>query len=95
MWLGPRSAQGVEDHRVESSAMPEESRLVRSLRSAVAAAPEDVPLRLHLAELPLDAAQHDAAVAHAAVALRLAPGDALGGPPAHPVHHLARPAKSS
>ncbi len=59
---------GVEDHRVESSATPEESRLIQSLRSAVAAAPEDVPLRLrlHHAELPLDAAQHDAAVAHVA-----------------------------
>jgi hypothetical protein len=56
--------------------MPEESRLIQSLRSAVAAAPEDVPLRLHLAELLLDAAQPDAAVAEVAVALQHEPGDA-------------------
>ena len=56
--------------------MPEESRLIQSLRSAVAAAPEDVPLRLHLAELLLDSAQHDAAIAEVAVALQREPSDA-------------------
>ncbi|MFJ9794079.1 tetratricopeptide repeat protein [Streptomyces globosus] len=52
-----------------------ESPLIRSLRTAVDAAPEDVPLRLHLAEMLLAAGRHDAAVAEAAAALRHAPGD--------------------
>jgi AAA+ superfamily predicted ATPase len=56
--------------------MPDDSPLIQSLRTAVAAAPADVPLRLHLAELLLDAGQHDAAVAEVAVALQHAPGDA-------------------
>ncbi|MGW0184537.1 ATP-binding protein [Streptomyces sp. NPDC003362] len=56
--------------------MPDDSPLIQSLRTAVAAAPADVPLRLHLAELLLDAGQSDAAVAEAAVALQHAPGDA-------------------
>ncbi|VDR41199.1 ATP-dependent zinc metalloprotease FtsH 2 [Tsukamurella paurometabola] len=60
-----------------------------SLRAAVAAAPEDVALRLHFAELLLDAGQGDEAVAHVAAALSRAPGDpharalmarAVGGP---------------
>ncbi|MGW7458333.1 ATP-binding protein [Streptomyces sp. NPDC054797] len=60
--------------------MPEEtpapeSPLIQSLRTAVAAAPEDVPLRLHLAELLLSAGLHDAAVTEAAAALQHAPGD--------------------
>ncbi|MFG2668526.1 ATP-binding protein [Streptomyces sp. NPDC048387] len=58
----------------EESPTPE-SPLIRSLRTAVAAAPEDVPLRLHLAELLLSAGLHDAAVAEAAAALQHAPGD--------------------
>ncbi|AXE24717.1 ATP-binding protein [Streptomyces globosus] len=53
-----------------------ESPLIRSLRTAVAAAPEDVPLRLHLADMLLAAGRHDAAVAEAAAALQHAPGDA-------------------
>ncbi|GAA1583620.1 tetratricopeptide repeat protein [Streptomyces globosus] len=52
-----------------------ESPLIRSLRTAVDAAPEDVPLRLHLAEMLLAAGRHDAAVAEAAAALQHAPGD--------------------
>ncbi|WP_125262921.1 ATP-binding protein [Streptomyces alboflavus] len=56
--------------------MPVESPLIQSLRTAVAAAPDDVPLRLHLAALLLDAGHGDAAVAEAAVALQHAPGDA-------------------
>ncbi|MEW1640061.1 ATP-binding protein [Streptomyces sp. NPDC093801] len=59
---------------LEESPTPE-SPLIRSLRTAVAAAPEDVPLRLHLAELLLSAGLHDAAVAEAAAALQHAPGD--------------------
>jgi SpoVK/Ycf46/Vps4 family AAA+-type ATPase len=49
--------------------------LLRSLLSAVAASPEDVPLRLHVAELLLDAGQGPAALEHCATALRLDPGD--------------------
>ncbi|MEV6394523.1 ATP-binding protein [Streptomyces sp. NPDC051907] len=62
----------------EESPAPEcpESPLIQSLRTAVAAAPEDVPLRLHLAELLLAAGLHDAAVTEAAAALQHAPGDA-------------------
>ncbi|MGW7450018.1 ATP-binding protein [Streptomyces sp. NPDC054787] len=58
----------------EESPAPE-SPLIRSLRTAVAAAPEDVPLRLHLAELLLSAGLHDAAVTEVAAALQHAPGD--------------------
>ncbi|MFJ9615482.1 AAA family ATPase [Streptomyces noursei] len=56
--------------------MSAESPLIQSMRSAVAAAPDDVPLRLHLAELLLTAGRDDAAVGEAAVALQQAPGDA-------------------
>ncbi|MFC8915728.1 ATP-binding protein [Streptomyces sp. NPDC057116] len=56
--------------------MSDESPLLRSLRAAVAAAPDDVPLRLHLAELLLQAGRDDDAVTEAAVALQHAPGDA-------------------
>ncbi|MEU0388825.1 ATP-binding protein [Streptomyces chartreusis] len=56
--------------------MPDDSPLIQSLRTAVAAAPADVPLRLHLAQLLLEAGRSDAAVAEAAVALQHAPGDA-------------------
>ncbi|GAA2477345.1 ATP-binding protein [Streptomyces gobitricini] len=71
--------------------MSDESPLIRSLRAAVAAAPGDVPLRLHLAELLLQAGRVDEAVTEAAVALQHAPGDAdaralmgraMGMPPA-------------
>ncbi|MFC9294601.1 AAA family ATPase [Streptomyces sp. NPDC057011] len=55
--------------------MSDESPLIRSLRAAVAAAPEDVPLRLHFAELLLAEGRHDEAVVQAAVALQHAPGD--------------------
>lgn len=55
--------------------MPEESPLIQSLRTAVAAAPTDVPLRVHLAELLLDAGHHEAAITEAAVALQHAPAD--------------------
>ncbi|MCX4969201.1 AAA family ATPase [Streptomyces sp. NBC_00654] len=70
--------------------MSNESPLIMSLRTAVDAAPGDVPLRLHLAELLLGEGQSEAAVAQAAVALQHAPGDgaarglmmrAMGMPP--------------
>ncbi|WP_405853548.1 ATP-binding protein [Streptomyces sp. NBC_00090] len=56
--------------------MADESPLIRSLRTAVAAAPGDVPLRLHFAELLLAEGRNEEAVAEAAVALQHAPGDA-------------------
>ncbi|MFF5387043.1 AAA family ATPase [Streptomyces sp. NPDC013012] len=56
--------------------MADESPLIRSLRAAVAAAPGDVPLRLHFAEFLLAEGRSDEAVAEAAVALQHAPGDA-------------------
>ncbi|MGA5419695.1 tetratricopeptide repeat protein [Streptomyces lavendulocolor] len=55
--------------------MPDDPR-VQSLRTAVAAAPADVLLRLHLARLQLEAGRPEAAVAEAAVALQHAPGHA-------------------
>ncbi|MFJ4967834.1 ATP-binding protein [Streptomyces sp. NPDC088755] len=55
--------------------MSNESPLIMSLRTAVDAAPSDVPLRLHLAELLLGVGLAEAAVAQAAVALQHAPGD--------------------
>ncbi|MFF8290732.1 ATP-binding protein [Streptomyces sp. NPDC016309] len=73
--------------------MSDESPLIRSMRAAVAAAPDDVPLRLHLAELLLREGRNDEAVSEAAVALQHAPGDpearalmgrAMGMPPAPP-----------
>ncbi|WP_406322216.1 AAA family ATPase [Streptomyces sp. NBC_01637] len=56
--------------------MSTESPLIQSMRTAVAAAPTDVPLRLHLAELLLGEGLSEAAVAETAVALQHAPGDA-------------------
>ncbi|RSS53410.1 26S protease regulatory subunit [Streptomyces sp. WAC01280] len=73
--------------------MADESPLIRSLRTAVAAAPGDVPLRLHFAELLLSEGRNEEAVAEAAVALQHAPGDAaaralmmraMGMPPVAP-----------
>ncbi|MFH9955336.1 AAA family ATPase [Streptomyces roseolus] len=73
--------------------MADESPLIRSLRAAVAAAPGDVPLRLHFAELLLAEGRSDEAVTEAAVALQHAPGDtaaralmvrAMGLPPVAP-----------
>ncbi|TXS54834.1 26S protease regulatory subunit [Streptomyces sp. sk2.1] len=56
--------------------MPDDPPLIHSLRTAVAAAPADVPLRLHLAQLLLEANRSDEAVAEVAVALQHAPDDA-------------------
>ncbi|GFE27428.1 ATP-binding protein [Streptomyces nigrescens] len=55
--------------------MSAESPLIKSMRTAVAASPDDVPLRLHLAELLLGAGHGDAAVGEVAAALQHAPGD--------------------
>lgn len=51
------------------------SPLIRSLRAAVAAAPDDVTLRLHLAQLLLDDGQRDPAVVEIAAALQREPGN--------------------
>ncbi|MFJ6758837.1 MULTISPECIES: AAA family ATPase [unclassified Streptomyces] len=93
----------MPDEIPDTSSGPEaaESPLIGSLRAAVAAAPRDVPLRLHLAELLLDAGHGDAAVVEAAFALSHAPGNAqaralmaraMGEPaPAAPVEQPAAP----
>ncbi|MEU0830710.1 AAA family ATPase [Streptomyces sp. NPDC005969] len=73
--------------------MSNEPPLIQSLRNAVAAAPSDVPLRLHLAELLLGEGLNDAAVAEAAVALQHAPGDA--GARALMVRAMGMPAPAS
>ncbi|MCC3770783.1 26S protease regulatory subunit [Streptomyces sp. UNOC14_S4] len=53
-----------------------ESPLLTSLRAAVDAAPDDVPLRLHLAQLLLDAGHSQDAITHVAAALQRDPGNA-------------------
>jgi SpoVK/Ycf46/Vps4 family AAA+-type ATPase len=50
-------------------------RLLDSLRAAVAAAPDDVALRLHLAELLGQAGERDEAVRHAAAVLQCEPAN--------------------
>jgi SpoVK/Ycf46/Vps4 family AAA+-type ATPase len=47
--------------------------LISSLGVAVSASPDDVPLRLHLADLLIAAGRHDEAVQHAAAALGVEP----------------------
>ncbi|CAM5562422.1 ATP-binding protein [Streptomyces fumanus] len=80
--------------------MSADSPLIQSLRTAVAAAPQDVPLRLHLAKLLLAAGAAEAAVTEVAVALQHAPGDtkarelmarAMGVPAAAPQPPVATP----
>ncbi|MEV4500967.1 ATP-binding protein [Streptomyces klenkii] len=56
--------------------MPEESPLIKSLRAAVDSAPDDVPLRLHLAQLLLDAGLGQDAISQVAAALQREPGNA-------------------
>ncbi|WP_424887556.1 ATP-binding protein [Streptomyces sp. XH2] len=56
--------------------MPEESPLLKSLRAAVDAAPDDVPLRLHLAQLLLEAGLVQDAISQVAAALQREPGNA-------------------
>src|ERR1700761_1274034 len=69
--------------------------LLDSLRNAVAAMPDDVPLRLHLATMLLRAGQRDEAVRHLGAVLQREPGNAralsmltspaeVSGPPASP-----------
>jgi SpoVK/Ycf46/Vps4 family AAA+-type ATPase len=50
--------------------------LIDSLTAAVQGRPEDVPLRLHLVRLLLDAGRQGEAISHAAQALQYAPDDA-------------------
>ncbi len=75
--------------------------LIDSLTRAVGASPEDVPLRVHLAELLADAGRADEAVSHCAAALQQDPGNeaarrlmtrALGGAPAEPAAPPEAPA---
>jgi len=56
--------------------MSDESPLIQSLRTAVAAAPDDVPLRLHLAGLLLDGGRGQEAISEVAAALQRDPGNA-------------------
>ncbi len=70
--------------------------LLDSLRNAVNAMPDDVPLRLHLATMLLRAGQRDEAVRHLGAVLQRDPGNAeamrmltspgaeVPGPPASP-----------
>lgn len=67
--------------------------LIASMRRAVEAAPDDVALRLHLAELLVGAGKGDDAITHLGVVLAAAPGNlrahglmtrAVGGAPRHP-----------
>ncbi|HEX9336296.1 MAG TPA: ATP-binding protein [Pseudonocardiaceae bacterium] len=55
--------------------MSEDTPLLRSLRAAVAANADDVPLRLHLAELLLAADQVADAITHVSAALQRVPND--------------------
>src|ERR1700749_2580095 len=50
--------------------------LLESLRNAVTAMPDDVPLRLHLAALLLRGGQRDEAVRHLGAVLQRDPGNA-------------------
>jgi SpoVK/Ycf46/Vps4 family AAA+-type ATPase len=52
------------------------SELIDSLTAAVAGRPDDVPLRLHLVGLLLDAGRQQEAISHAAQALQYAPDNA-------------------
>ena len=55
--------------------MEPEPSVLDSLRAAVAAMPDDVPLRLHLATLLLRAGQRDEAVRHLGAVLQRDPGN--------------------
>src|SRR6202007_872824 len=98
----PASAQlGNEDRSVEGwlstprNGRMEPEPLLDSLRNAVAAMPDDVPLRLHLVTMLLRAGQRDEAVRHLGAVLQRDPGNAeamrmltlpaeVSGPPASP-----------
>ncbi|MDD9370607.1 MAG: tetratricopeptide repeat protein, partial [Acidimicrobiales bacterium] len=53
-----------------------DSPLIDSLRRAVATAPDDVPLLVHLSEVLLDGGHNDEAIGHLASAIRLDGGSA-------------------
>jgi len=55
-----------------------DSPLIASIRAAVQDRPEDVPLRLHLAELLLNAGEQADAITHVAAALQRQPDSAAG-----------------
>ncbi|MBZ6475194.1 ATP-binding protein [Streptomyces griseocarneus] len=55
--------------------MPDDSPLLKSLRAAIDAAPDDVPLRLHFAELLLGQERQQEAIAQLAAALQREPGN--------------------
>jgi len=78
--------------------------LLESLRNAVAAMPDDVPLRLHLATMLLRAGHRDEAVRHLGAVLQREPGNAeamrmltspagVAGPPASPAASAENPAE--
>jgi SpoVK/Ycf46/Vps4 family AAA+-type ATPase len=78
-----------------------DSPLIDSLAAAVAAQPGDVPLRLHLAELLVQAGRGAEAIGHAGAVLSAEPGNeaaqrvmsaALGGPPPAAKPAPAKPA---
>jgi SpoVK/Ycf46/Vps4 family AAA+-type ATPase len=77
-----------------------DSSLIESLTAAVASRPEDVPLRLHLVGLLLDAGRQQEAISHAAQALQYAPDSAaardlmaraIGAPAPAPAEPAAQP----
>jgi SpoVK/Ycf46/Vps4 family AAA+-type ATPase len=67
MWKG---------HSTSRNGRMEPEPLLDSLRNAVAAMPDDVPLRLHLATMLLRAGQRDEAVRHLGAVLQREPGNA-------------------
>jgi SpoVK/Ycf46/Vps4 family AAA+-type ATPase len=80
--------------------MEPEPAVLESLRNAVAAMPDDVPLRLHLAELLLRAGQRDEAVRHLGAVLQREPGNTralamLTAPDPAAGQHPAAPAGAS
>jgi len=80
--------------------MEPEPAILESLRNAVATMPDDVPLRLHLAELLLRAGQRDEAVRHLGAVLQREPGNTqalamLTAPDAAAGQHPAAPAGAS
>ena len=74
--------------------------LLDSLRSAVTAMPDDVPLRLHLAALLLRAGQRDEAVRHLGAVLQRDPGNGealallTGQPPSAPADPAVSPERT-
>jgi SpoVK/Ycf46/Vps4 family AAA+-type ATPase len=77
-----------------------DSPLIESLTAAVAGRPDDVPLRLHLTQLLLEAGRQAEAISHAAQALQYAPDSSAArelmaraiGTPAPPAPEAPKPA---